>query len=62
LSDAKFNLADAPKPSYIIIQRGRTYFENRQKIAEARARLPKVNEVFVQGVKAAEVYKAQEMK
>jgi hypothetical protein len=56
LSDAKFNLADAPKPSYIIIQRGRTYFENRQKIAEARARLPKVNEVFVQGIKAAEVY------
>lgn len=56
LSDAGFKLADAPKPSYIIIQRGRTYFENQQKIEEVRAHFPKVNEVFVQGVKAAEVY------
>jgi hypothetical protein len=56
LSDASFNLADAPKPTYVILQRGRTYFENRQKMEEVRARFPKVHEVFVQGVKAAEIY------
>jgi hypothetical protein len=56
LSDAKLKLADVSPPSYIIVQRGRTYFENQQKIAEARARLPKVHEVFVGGVEAAEVY------
>ena len=56
LSDAGVNLAGTPKPSYIIIQRGRTYFENQQKLEEVRARFPKVNEVFVRGVKAAEVY------
>jgi transposase len=59
LSDAKLNLADAPKPAYIIIQRGRTYFENQQKITEARARLPKVHEVYVWGAQAAEVYALQ---
>jgi energy-coupling factor transporter transmembrane protein EcfT len=56
LSDAKFDLAGAPKPAYVILQRGRTYFENRQKMATVRASYPKVHEVFVQGVSAVEVY------
>jgi 4-amino-4-deoxy-L-arabinose transferase-like glycosyltransferase len=57
LSDAKFSLADAPKPSYVIIQPGRTYFENKTKIDEIRAQYPKVYEVrFLQGISAAEVY------
>ncbi|MBV9960395.1 MAG: glycosyltransferase family 39 protein [Acidobacteria bacterium] len=59
LSDAKFELAAAPKPAYIIVQRGRTYFENRQKLATVRASYRKVNEVFVQGVSAVEVYVAE---
>jgi predicted membrane-bound dolichyl-phosphate-mannose-protein mannosyltransferase len=57
LSAADFKLEDELKrPAYIIIQRGRTYFENQDKIKEARARLPLVYEVKVEGASAAEVY------
>jgi hypothetical protein len=56
LSDANFQLADAPRPAYIILQRGRTYFENQEKMKEVRARFRKVYEGFVQGVTAVEVY------
>jgi hypothetical protein len=56
LSDASFNLADAPSPSYVILQRGRTYFENQDKMKTTRARFKKVYEGFVQDVTAVEVY------
>lgn len=56
LSDASFNLADAPSPAYVILQRGRTYFENQDKMKEVRARFKKVYEGFVQDVAAVEVY------
>ena len=59
LSDPAFRLADAPRPAYIIIQRGRTYFENREKMNEARARGRKVYEGFVGGVSAVEVYEVK---
>ena len=56
LSDASFKLSDTPVPSYIILQRGRTYFENREKMKEVRERFAKVYESLVQGVPSAEVY------
>lgn len=56
LSAANFRLDDAPRPAYIILQRGRTYFENREKMNETRARGRKVYEGFVGGVSAVEVY------
>jgi hypothetical protein len=56
LSDAGFNLADASTPTYIILQRGRTYFENREKMKETSERFRKVYEGVVQGVVAVEVY------
>ncbi|MDT4952536.1 MAG: Dolichyl-phosphate-mannose-protein mannosyltransferase [Acidobacteriota bacterium] len=56
LSDASFNLADAPSPSYFILQRGRTYFENQNKMKEVRDKFKKVYEGFVQDVAAVEVY------
>jgi hypothetical protein len=56
LSDASFNLADAPRPTYFILQRGRTYFENQEKMKEVRARFRKVYEGFVQEVISVEVY------
>jgi len=56
LSDPAFRLDDAPRPAYIILQRGRTYFENRDKMREARARGRKVYEGFVGGLSAVEVY------
>jgi hypothetical protein len=56
LSDPKLFVGELPKPSFIIVQRGRTYFENQAKIVEIKASLPRVYEVTVQGVTAAEVY------
>ncbi len=59
LSDTKFDLASARKPVYVIIQKGRTYFENREKMAEVRAKFRKVFDVKVMGESAAEVYKME---
>jgi hypothetical protein len=56
LSDPLFKLEDAPRPTYIIMQRGRTYFENQEKTALARASGTKVYEGFVDGATAVEVY------
>jgi hypothetical protein len=56
LSDRNLTLADLPQPAYIIVQRGRTYFENREKLIELRARFQKIHEVLVEGVSAVEVY------
>lgn len=59
ISDPKFELATIQKPAYIIIQKGRTYFENREKMREVLARYQKVFDVQVKGVSAAEVYKME---
>jgi hypothetical protein len=56
LSDHAFQLDNAPRPAYVILQRGRTYFENREKMNETRARGHKVYEGFVGGLSAVEVY------
>ncbi|MGH9942222.1 MAG: ArnT family glycosyltransferase, partial [Pyrinomonadaceae bacterium] len=56
LSAADFTVSDAPTPSYFILQRGRTYFENREKMDEVRARLTKVYEGRIKGASAVEVY------
>jgi hypothetical protein len=56
LLDANFNLESAPTPTYIILQRGRTYFENQEKMKETRTRFRKVYEGLVEGVIAVEVY------
>jgi hypothetical protein len=60
LSDAKFKLEErtgpAYVPTYVIMQRGRTYFENVEKTAFARARGTKVYEGFVGGATSVEVY------
>jgi hypothetical protein len=59
LSDANFKLADAPRPSFVILQRGRTYFENEEKMKEVRASYKKVYEGLVENVAAVEVYTQQ---
>ena len=56
LSDPAFKLDEPPRPAYFILQRGRTYYENREKMADVRARGQKVYEGFVSGVSAVEVY------
>ncbi|MBA3804705.1 MAG: glycosyltransferase family 39 protein [Acidobacteria bacterium] len=57
ISEPGFTLArDAPAPAYFILQRGRTYFENEEKIRGVRARYKKVFEVNINGANAVEVY------
>jgi len=59
LSDPAFKFGETPRPAYVILQRGRTYFENREKMADARARGQKVYEGFVNGLSAVEVYEVK---
>ncbi|OLE55822.1 MAG: hypothetical protein AUG51_01410 [Acidobacteria bacterium 13_1_20CM_3_53_8] len=56
LSDPNFHLEDAKTPTYFILQRGRTYFENVGKMEEVRARAQKVYDVSIKGASAAEVF------
>ena len=59
ISAADFDPRLLPSTTYIIVQRGRTYFENREKIQFVRANFAKVHEVSIQGLTAAEVFVSQ---
>jgi 4-amino-4-deoxy-L-arabinose transferase-like glycosyltransferase len=59
LSDAQLKVEDAPRPAYFILQRGRTYFENRAKMDDVRARFTKIYESKIKGAVAVEVYEAK---
>lgn len=59
LSAKDFSLSEISKPTFFIIQRGRTYFENQEKMAAVRATYEKVYEVRVHDTVAAEVYVAR---
>ena len=60
LSNPTFKFdAVATRPAYVILQRGRTYFENREKMLEAYTRGRKVYEGFVGGLSAVEVYEVE---
>lgn len=56
ISAADFDPAKTTGPTYIILQRGRTYFENRDKTPFIRASFTKVHEIRVDGLTAAEVF------
>ena len=56
MSAPDFDVTKISGPAYIIIQRGRTYFENQDKIAFVRATFKKVHEVQVKGMTAAEIF------
>jgi len=56
ISEPEFNVANLSGPAYIIIQRGRTYFENRDKISFVQSQFRKVHEEKVNGQIAAEVF------
>jgi hypothetical protein len=55
LSDPKFTVTEGSS-AYIILQRGRTYFENQNKMKEVRDRYTLVYAGCLQGHTAAEVY------
>lgn len=59
ISAAGFDPRTLPSTTYIIVQRGRTYFENREKVQFVRANFTKVHEVFIEGLTAAEVFMNQ---
>jgi hypothetical protein len=40
----------------VIVQRGRTYFENVEELTFVRANYRKVNDVYIGGALAAEVF------
>jgi hypothetical protein len=56
ISTPDLDVAKISGPAYIIVQRGRTYFENREKIAYVRATFKKVYEVKANGLTAAEIF------
>jgi Dolichyl-phosphate-mannose-protein mannosyltransferase len=56
ISSSQFDVTSAPGPVYVIAQRGRTYFENRDELAVVRAKFRKVHTVTIEGVTAAEVF------
>jgi asparagine N-glycosylation enzyme membrane subunit Stt3 len=56
ISAPDFDPASISSPAYIIIQRGRTYFENRDKLDYVRTHFRKVHEEKVDGHIAAEVF------
>jgi hypothetical protein len=58
LSDPNFAVPNQPA-AYFILQRGRTYFENQEKMKEVRERFPLVHSSCVNGYTAAEVFSAQ---
>jgi hypothetical protein len=43
-------------PVYVIVQRGRTYFENREELDHVRAHFRRLHQVKIRGASAAEVY------
>lgn len=56
ISAPDFDVAKVSGPAYFIVQRGRTYFENQDKLALIRSNFEKVYEVSVNGMTAAEVF------
>jgi hypothetical protein len=58
LSDPQFRVPDDAGDAFVILQRGRTYFENREKMEFVRRsdKFAKAYEGFVEGVRAVEVY------
>jgi hypothetical protein len=56
ISSSDFDPANIFGPAYIVVQRGRTYFENRDKLVLIRTKFKKIYEVTIHGAPAAEVF------
>jgi hypothetical protein len=59
ISDPQFDVTNEPGPTYAILQRGRTYFENREEMERVRATFKPETQIVIDGVVAAEVYSKQ---
>ncbi|MFL6257117.1 MAG: glycosyltransferase family 39 protein [Pyrinomonadaceae bacterium] len=56
ISDPRFDVTNEPGPLYVILQRGRTYFENQAEMERVRADFKPETQIVIDGVVAAEVY------
>lgn len=56
ISAEEFDVRTAPGPVYVIVQRGRTYFENVAELEHVRAHFQRVHEVKIEGASAVEVF------
>ena len=56
MSSKDFEVTTAPGPVYVVFQRGRTYFENRDELEAVRAKFRKIHEVKIGGASAVEVF------
>jgi len=56
ISEPDFDPTREPGPTYAILQRGRTYFENRDEMARVRSGFILEHRINVGGVTAAEIY------
>jgi uncharacterized membrane protein YhaH (DUF805 family) len=56
ISDPQFDVTAEGQSVYAILQRGRTYFENRDEMAAVRAVFTPEQQIVIDGVVAAEVY------
>jgi asparagine N-glycosylation enzyme membrane subunit Stt3 len=59
LSAPDFDVTTISGPAYVIIQRGRTYFENREKLQFVRTNFRRIHDEQVTGITAAEVFTNQ---
>ncbi|HKP46671.1 MAG TPA: glycosyltransferase family 39 protein [Pyrinomonadaceae bacterium] len=59
ISTPDFQIQTINGPAYIIVQRGRTYYENRDKLALVRSTFAKVFEVHANGIVAVEIFTNQ---
>jgi hypothetical protein len=56
ISSNDFDARTAAAPVYVIVQRGRTYFENREEVDHVREHFRLVHEVKIEGASAVEVF------
>lgn len=56
MSAPDFDVKNISGPAYFIVQRGRTYFENREKLDFIRANFKMVHGISVNGMTAAEIF------
>ena len=56
ISSREFDVRSAAGPVYVLVQRGRTYFENRDELEYVRANFQRIHEVKINRATAVEVF------
>jgi Dolichyl-phosphate-mannose-protein mannosyltransferase len=59
ISSREFDAQTAEGTVYVIVQRGRTYFENREELDYVRAHFRRVHEIKIDGASAVEVFRTE---